>query len=853
VGIVAKLSRRDLRSHAGRYVLTFLAVAIGVGFVAGVVTLTDTISRTFDDMFRGYNAGTEVAVRGEGQFELGPAFGGGVARPRIDAGLVDEVLGLDGVAAAEGYVQGYTRPITADGEPYGNPTFGAPTIGTNWGEVEALNPFHLVEGRAPRRGGEVAFDQRTADRAGYAVGDTVTFQTQSGVQEATLVGIARFGTADSPAGTSVTLFDAVTAQRELAEPGQIDVVAIDAEDGVGQAELRDRVADALDVADVDVVTGEVLVHEAQETARSTFTGIRTFLLVFALISVLVGSFVIYTSFAFIVAQRQRQVALLRALGASRAQVLGAVVVESLLVGVLASLVGYGLGVSLAAGLAGSFVPGAEAVIQPRTLAVALGVGTVVTLASAVFPAARASRVPPVAAMRDVAIDTSHRSRVRAGLALALGVEGAALLVMGADGGELAGQSPLRLSGLGMLGVFLALIVLAPVVARPAALVLGRVLPALRGVVGRLAQQNAARNPRRTGSTASALMIGLGIVSLFLVVNASLRASLDDTVDNQFRGDVVIDSGGSFVSGGLPGDVADAVNTLPEVDAATGVRFGFAQIAGTPHGMRAIDPDTGFDLFAIEVAEGDVSGLDANGIAVFEGIAEERGWEVGDEIPVVFGDTGEIPFTVAALLARRDLTGPFVMGVDAFAANLPDVGDAQIWVRLADGVTVDEARDDLESVVASFPSAEVQDLDEFKASMKGQYDIILILVNALLTLTIVIAMIGIVNALILSVVERTREIGLTRAVGASRGQVRSAIRWEALIIAAFGLVGAVGVGVFFGWVLVHALSEEGFRVFALPAAQLAAFAAVTGVLTLAAAVLPAAWAARRRVLAAIAEH
>jgi putative ABC transport system permease protein len=547
--------------------------------------------------------------------------------------------------------------------------------------------------------------------------------------------------------------------------------------------------------------------------------------VFALISVLVGSFVIFTSFSFIVAQRQRQVALLRALGASRRQILAAVVVESVLVGVLASLVGYGLGVSLAAGLAGRFVPGAEAVIQPRTLLVALGVGTVATVASAVFPAARASRVPPVAAMRDVAIDTSNQSRLRAGVALALGVEGAALVVMGATGGELAGQSPLRLSGFGMLGVFLALIVLAPVVARPAALALGRVLPLVRGVVGRLAQQNAARNPRRTGSTGSALMIGLGIVSLFLVVNASLRASLDDTVDNQFRGDVVID---------------------------TGVRFGFADIAGTPHGLRAVDPATAFDLFDIEVAEGDVSDLDANGIAVFQGIAEQEGWEVGDEIPIRFGQTGEVPFTIAALLTRQDLTGPYLVGVDAFDANLPDVGDSQIWVRLAGGVTVDQARPALESTVSSFPSAEVQDLEEFKAAMKGQYDIILVLVDALLTLTIVIAMIGIVNALILSVVERTREIGLTRAVGATRGQVRSAIRWEALIIAAFGLVGAVGVGVFSGWVLVHALSQEGFRVFVLPAGQLALFAAVTAALTLAAAVLPAAWAGRRQVLAAIAE-
>jgi putative ABC transport system permease protein len=852
-GVVAKLSRRDLRAHLGRYVLTFLAVAIGVGFVSGVITLTDTISRTFDDLFAGYSAGTDVAVRGEGQFELDAAFGGGVARPRIDATIADDVSGLPGVEAAEGYVQGYTRPISADGEPFGNPNFGQPTIGTNWGEVDALNPFELADGRQPRGPTEVAFDRRTAEGTGYALGDTVTFQTQSGVHEATLVGIVTFGTADSPAGTSITLFDALTAQAFLSGPGQVDLIAVEAADGVTQAELRDTVTAALDGVGVDVVTGETLVAENQAAARETFTGIRTFLLVFALISVLVGSFVIYTSFSFIVAQRQRQVALLRALGAGRGQIVGAVVVESLLVGVLASLVGYAGGVSLAAGLAGTFVPGAEAVIQPRSLVIALTVGTVVTLASAVFPAARASRIPPVAAMRDVAIDTSHRSLGRVLLAAALGIAGGVTLAAGTAGRELAGQSALRVSGVGMLGVFLALIVAAPVAARPAALVLGRWLPVVRGIVGRLAQQNAARNPKRTASTGSALMIGLGIVSLFLVVNASLRASLDDTVDNQFRGDVVIDSGGTFVSGGLPGDIADEVNRLPSVDAATGIRFGFAEIGGSPHGMRAIDPDTGFDLFDIEVSAGDVAGLDEDGIAVFAGIAEEKGWEVGDQVPVVFGETGDIPFTVAALLARRDLTGPYVMGTDAFDANLPDVGDAQIWIRLADGVTVAEARPELEGVIASFPSAEVQDLEEFKAAMKGQYDIILILVNALLALTIVIAMIGIVNALVLSVVERTREIGLTRAVGATRGQVRSSIRWEALVISAFGLVGALGVGVFFGWVLVRALSEQGFRVFALPAPQLAMFAGVTAVLTLVASVLPAAWAGRRRILSAIADQ
>ncbi|HET6954410.1 MAG TPA: FtsX-like permease family protein [Acidimicrobiales bacterium] len=837
----------------GRYVLTFLAVAIGVGFVGGVVTLTDTIDRTFDDLFRGLGAGTDVAVRGVGQFELSAQMGGGVQRPRIDASLVERVAAVPGVASAEGFVQGYVRPIGPDGRPFGNPNFGAPTVGTNWSADEQLNPFQIAAGRPPDGPGELVLDKRTADETGYRIGDTVSFQSGIGVSQATLVGVARFGTADSPAGLSVTLFDRDTAQGLLAEPGKIDSVYAVAEPGTSQVALRNAVRDALAGTEVEVVTGRKLVADAQANSQDTFTGLRTFLLVFALISVLVGTFVIYTSFSFIVAQRQRQVALLRALGASRAQVLGSVVIESLVVGVLASLVGYALGLALATALGRAFVPGSEPVILPRSVAVALTVGVVVTALSAFFPAARASRVPPVAAMRDVAIDTSHRSLPRLLLGGLLVAGGAVALGAGVAGRAVGDLSPLKVSGTGMVLLFVSLIVLGPVTSRPASLALGLPLPAIRGVVGRLAQQNAARNPKRTASTAAALMIGLGIVSLFLVINASLRASLDDMVDNRFRGDVVIDSGTGITGGGLPGGIAEEVASLPEVSSASGIRFGFASIDGRTEGIGGLDPATAFDLFDVAVVEGDVADLDADGIGVFDDRARSEGWRVGDTLPVTFGETGTQELTIAALIDSRDLTGTYVMSTDAFDRYVPEAGDSQIWIRLTSGTGIDDARAALEPLIAPFPSAEMQDLDEFKDAVKSQYDVILVLVNALLLLTILIAMIGIVNTLILSVVERTREIGLTRAVGATRGQVRSSIRWEALLIATIGLTAALALGIFFGWVLVRALADQGFRVFALPTLQLAAFAAATGLLTLAAAVVPAAWAGRRRILAAIADR
>jgi putative ABC transport system permease protein len=840
-----KLSLRDLRAHLGRYVLTFLAVAIGVAFIGGVTTLTDTITRTFDDLFADVNQGTDAQVRGVGRFETGAEFGGSEQRPRIDESLVDRVAEVDGVAEADANVQGYTRLIDKDGDPVGNPDFGPPTFGASWGEVDALNPFKLVgDSRAPTGPDEIVLDKASADATGYEIGDTARFQTPAGAGEATVVGIARFGTADSPFGASFVMFDLATAEELLAEPGKIDNIGVVADDAVSQTQVRDNLSDALADDDVEVITGKALTQENQDDAAQGFSFFRIFLLVFAAISIVVGAFVIYTSFSFIVAQRQRQVALLRAVGASRRQVLWSVVVESAVVGLLASAFGYLLGVGLAALLAGLIIEdGASLTVKPGSVIQGLLIGTVVTVGSALFPAWRASRVPPIAALRNVEIDTSHRSRIRLGLGLVVFALGVLLLVEG------LGDAGIQVAGLGVFLVFAALVILGPIAARPSAAVLGSPLR-LRGIVGRLAQQNAARNPKRTASTGSALMIGLGIVTLFLVFNASLRKSLDDSVDDRFRGDFVIDAGTGFMGGGLPGSVASEINRLPEVDKASGVRFGVAEIDGSVQSIGGLDPQTGFDLFDVGVVDGDVNDLDADGIGVFVDKAEDEGWKVGTKLDVVFGETGEQELTIAALLETKDVTGTFLMGPAAFDANIPTAGDSQIWIRLADGVSVAQGREALAPIVDQFPTAKLQDLAEFKAASKAQFDPFLILVNVLLALTILIAMIGIVNTLILSVVERTREIGLTRAVGATRGQIRSAIRWEAMLIAAFGLLAALGVGIFFGWVFVEALKDEGFSSFQVPIGALVVVTIVTGVLTLLAAVFPAAWAGRRPILSAI---
>lgn len=846
-----KLSFRDLRSHVGRYILTFVAVAIGVAFIGGILTLTDSMTRTFDDLFADINEGTDAWVRGEGAFDTGFEGGNTEMRPRIDASLVDTILGVDGVAEAEGSITGYTRLIDKDGEPYGDPNFGAPTFGASWNEVDDLNPFNLVEGsRSPQNSGEIVIDKATADATDYAVGDTATFETSAGTGEAEIVGIAKFGTADGPLGASFVLFDLDTAEQLIAEPGKVDGIGIVAADGVSQTQVRDRVADTLksDGDDVDVITGDELTEENQDQLATQFSFFRQFLLIFGLISIVVGGFVIFTSFSFIVAQRQRQTALLRAIGASRSQVLRSIVTESLLVGVLASIVGYGLGVLLASGLASLMLGDqTQLAILPTSFITALLVGSIVTLLSAFVPAWRASKVPPVAAMRAVAVDTSGRSWIRLVIGAVALLIGLAALTSGlGDGG-------FSFIGLGIFFVFVSLVVFGPAAARPGASVLGAPLPRVKGIVGRLAQLNTGRNPKRTAYTASALMIGLGVVCLFLVLNASVRQSIDEIIDERFTGDFVVASEASMMGGGLPSQVEDDINDLSDVDVAAGIRFGFAEVDGSATTISGVDPERAFQLFDVGVSEGNADALNDGGIATTVDKARDEGWKVGDPIKVVFAETGTKELPLVALIDDDQLTGSYVVGTQVFEDNIPNSGDALILVKLNDGVTVDQARPELEGVVNQFASAELQDLDQYKDANKAQFNQILIMMSVLLTITIIIAMIGIVNTLILSVVERTQEIGLTRAVGASRRQIRSAIRWEALLIAAFGLLAALATGVLFGWVVVEALKDEGFSAFVVPFGALIAVTIFTGVLTFLAALFPAAWAARRPILAAIADR
>jgi putative ABC transport system permease protein len=846
---VVKLTLRGLWSRKLRTALTFVVVMLGVSLMAGTLVLTDTIRKTFDDLFADVNRGTDVYVRGVTQFES--SFGQ-TQRPRLEDSIVEDVEAVDGVAIAEPSVQGYAQIIDKDGDPIGDPGFGPPTFGGNWGTVDELNPFTLVEGgRAPEADDELVIDKHSADDADFDVGDTVGVQTQTGLEEYELVGIARFGTADSPGGASFALMTLPAAQERVAQPGMIDSVSVVADEGVGQRELADRVEAQLG-EDAEVLTGVEITEENQDDIEEGLQFVTGFLTAFAAIALVVGAFVIYNSFTILVAQRNREMALMRAVGATRGQVLRGVLLEAVIIGGLASVAGFLLGLAVTSGLRavmdafGFDLPGGDIVVRPAAVVIAVLSGFIVTVASAVVPAIRAARVSPLAAMRDVAVERTTRVWIRLALAVAITVLGALSLVSG-----IAGDGGIGAVGLGVLLIFVAAVLFGPVFARPTVEVIGAPLPAVKGMVGQLARQNAARNPKRTAATASALLIGVAIIAFFLAFNASLRASIDDVVGEQFVGDFVVNTT-NFGFGGLPPELSERLNELSEVDVAAGIRGVQARIADSNTFATGVDPVPAFELFDLAPIQGTSADLaEPDTIAVFEGRAEDKNWLLGDEVDVIFPQYGATTLRVAMIYGNKELAGDYTIGFPTLDKYVPDPADFAVFARLADGVDPDQARPTLEAVADDYPTGELLDVEEYKDATAEQFTPILGLVTVLMLLTIIIAVLGIMNTLALSVLERTRELGLVRAVGGTRRQVRTMIRWESVVIAVLGSTIGLGLGLFFAWSIGKALEEDGFTTYEVPYLWVAGVVVISALFGMLAALYPAWRAGRLDVLDAIA--
>jgi len=841
---------KSLLGHKFRFVATALAVTLGVAFTAGTLVLTDTIRTTFDNLFANVYQGTDAVVRAKAAFEGPP--GAGTQRGRVDAALVDTVRGVEGVAAAEGDVGGYARLIGKDGQALGNPATGAPALGLSWTENNALNTFTLVSGAAPSRDDEVVIDRKSARDGDINVGDTTTVLVTGPPQRVRIAGIARFGNADSPGGATIVAFKRAVAQRLIGEPGKYDSVSVLAASGVSQTELARRLSAVLPPG-TEALTGAAITAETQSQMADAFQFFNTFMLIFAVIALLVGAFMIFNTFSITVAQRTRENGLLRALGASRRQVLGSVILEALAVGVLASALGIAAGFAVALGLkalltaVGLDIPTTSLVFTPATAVISVVVGVGITVLAALSPARKAAKVAPIAAMQHGVVGSTgygSKQRVFVGVAV-LGLGLAALLT----GLFRDVQQPVALVGAGALLVFFGVSILGRTVSLPLSRAIGAPLPRLRGITGELARENATRNPKRTAASASALMIGVGVVGLITIFVSSAKASMDAAVDRAFTGDIVVDSGGGTFGGVDPG-LARRVNGLPEVDSAAGLRQGVAQVAGSAVLLQSTDPRTAVELMKVDPISGSPAALGRDSIGVYKDVAEQKGLRLGDQVPVVFKDSGTRSLRLALIYGENRQAGNYLLGTQAYEANFTNRLDSKVLVKRAAGVSPAAALAAVKQVAQAYPGANVLDRAQFKAEQTKFLDQLLRLVYALLGLAILIALLGIANTLALSIFERTRELGLLRAVGMTRSQLRSAIRWESVIIALQGTALGLLIGLFFGWALVTALSDEGISVFRIPYASLAIVVVLAAVAGMAAAVPPSRRAAKLDVLRAV---
>lgn len=842
---------RSLLAHKLRLALTAISVVLGVAFVAGTFMLTDTLNKSFTTLFDDINANTAVGVRAKAIVDS-DGNTGDASRGTVPAAILDQVKAVPGVAEAQGGVSGYAQLIAPDGKVI--KTTGAPMLGVSWSPSNALSSLHLAEGVAPTAAGEIAIDKATADGHGLKVGDTVKVLLKGPTQTERITGIFTFGDSGSLLGATLTAFDLTSAQQLVGTPGAFSDIAIAADSGVSQTVLAERVRAVLPDG-YEALTGKQLAKEGADSIKGALTFITTFLLVFAGIALFVGSFIIVNTFSMLVAQRTRELALLRALGASRRQVTRSVLGEAIAVGVVAATVGLGIGVGVAYGLIalmsaiGLDLGTTHLVFLPRTAVVAYVVGIVVTVFAAMGPARRAAKVPPVAALRDDVAMPEKSLRRRALLGGIAAVAGAVLMVAGLGG---ASGSPAALVGLGAVGVFLGVASLSPLLSRPVIKVLAAPFPRWFGASGKLSGENARRNPRRTASTSAALMIGLALVSTMTVIGASAKASVVKIIDKSVGADYIVQS--SSHSSFSP-EVAKALDASAAVGDLASLRLGQAKINGSGATISGWTASTADTMLNLSMVSGSSKTLTQGDLLVMKKTATSKGWHVGDTVAATFPRTGAVSMTIGGIYDDNQLSGSYIVSTDVFEKNfnVDQQFDQVVLFNGAPGASAATVKDATDAVAEQYPNVEMQSQTEFKAQQKDQIDQLLGFIYVLLALAVLIAVLGIINTLALSVFERTREIGLLRAIGMSRRQLRRMVRLESVVIAVFGALLGVGLGVLFGWAMIRAAADAGLSELSIPAGQLIGYVVAAGVIGVLAALWPARRAAKLDVLKAIATN
>ena len=838
-----KVTLRGLMARKLRLALTALAIVLGVTFVTGTLVLTDTLNRTFNTLVGTAYQHVSFQVRGTAAFnnDTTAAANGSADRKPIPPSLAAAIRRLPGVAYVDPSVAGYAQFVS-----HGDAIGGADSaLGFSFDPNRQLSSVRLVQGGAPSAADDVVMDRGTAAKYHFRVGDRVRVLSGAPPQTFTITGIVTFGTADNLAGATLAGFDLPTAQALFHTRGHYDTINILAEPGTDEVRLQRAIAETLPPG-VEVVSGQTVASELSSAVSNALSFLSTALLVFALISLFVGAFTIFNAFSITVGQRTRELALLRMVGASRRQVFGSVLGEAALVGLAASLVGLGLGALAAVvlkALLGAFgitLPSAPLVFEARTVVLALAVGVGVTVISAIGPARRAMRIAPVAALVATREEPAESLRRRAGVGGVAATGGIAALVAGLT------APAILLVGLGAVAVFVAAGLLAPIVARPMSSALGRPLSAVLGAPGKLGRENSMRSPRRTAQTAAALMVGIALVSAIAVLGASLSRSARTNLESAVTADDII----TGPSSGFSPSVAAAVARIPGVSTVTNVYKGQFELRGSLSSLAGV---TAADLprtvhLALTAGSG-ARALAAGQLLIDTTTASAQHLSVGSMAPVRFAQTGPATMRIGGIFKANPLIGSYLVGAGFFRSHFHNPLPTGVLVSTQPGAgRVERA---INHYLSVYPNVGVQSRAQFEQSQQTSVNQQLGLVYVLLALAIVVALIGIVNTLMLSVFERTHELGLLRAVGMKRRQVRAMIRSEAVIVALFGAVTGIIIGTALGVALAASLKQQGITEIAIPYASMVVFLVLAALLGLAAASWPARRAANLDVLAAIA--
>jgi putative ABC transport system permease protein len=850
---------KGLAGRKFRATLTAIAIVLGVAMISGTYVLTDTIDKAFSQIFDESYAGTDAVVTGKG---ADISFQGDTAEtPPVPGDVLAKVRALPGVELAMGgvYNEADTKILDKDGKAIN--TQGAPSLGFGFDTSPAynrFNPLNLVAGRWPVAPEEVVIDQGTADKQGYDVGDRVLISTLRPKQAFTLTGIAKYGDVSSLGTATFAVFDLQTAQKLLDREGEFDAISVSAKQGTTADQLVAEIEPVLPPV-AKVQTGQAEAQEQKDEISEFTKFIEYFLLAFAAIALFVGAFVIFNTLSITVAQRTREFATLRTIGASRRQILGSVVLEALTIGTIASVIGLFAGLGLAKGLNALFkalnldLPVAGTVFATRTIVVSLLVGILITLLAGLFPAIRATRVPPIAAVREGAsLPKSRLSPFTPFIALGLIALAGALLGYSMFKDELdTGTRLLSIAG-GVLALFTGVAMISSKLVRPLAAIVGWPARRIGGSAGKLARGNSVRNPGRTASTAAALMIGIALVTFVATLANGMKASNRGAIEDQVTADYVVTSQDGFTP--VVADAGRALELAPGADLVTSVRSEVGKIAGSSGYVTGIEPrkiDAAYRFDWKDGSDAVLLGLGENGAIVDSDFAEEHGLAVGDTTTLLSASNRRLEIEVKGLYEPP----PFY----------PILGSVSITQRTYDtlyerprnqftfvnvpGDPTAETSENLEAAVFGYPDAKVQTREQWIDKQDADFNQFLIMLYVLLALSVIVSVFGMVNTLVLSVFERTRELGMLRAVGMTRRQVRRMVRHESVITALIGAALGLPLGIFLAALVTRALQEFDVR-FEVPGDQLVFFAIVAVIVGMAAAILPARRAARLNVLQAL---